>query len=558
MSACRFSETPDLEALDLNGLSDIQWRADRCTPSSILCFQRFDDGKSDSEIIERYLAHSRFGALVINRPLGADHRSPGQKTRPSKPKSSQAEPCQAEPSQPEPCQLVPSQSESCQSEAHQLKADHPESRQSESDPIELLAGRPVLVTAPGAWGETLARLCDHFFATGPEHWQIAGVTGTNGKTTTVKYLEAILLAAGRRVLSLGTLGLSLNGQPLAETGFTSPPYIELRRILNQHRAEADTLVMEVSSHALHQGRVHGLRFAAAAWTNFSQDHLDYHGDEASYFAAKALILDQLADRVPLLTSSAEVEQRLRLERGCEVPVLRIETPALPRGTGLSEPASSRCPSAPISAEALQARPFLALSYNRANYALACALATRLLGREPEQPWRALQPVAGRFDCVVHQQRTIVIDFAHTPDALENILAAIREAFPQARVLTLFGCGGDRDRGKRPLMGAAVCRGSDQVILTSDNPRFEDPQAIAEDTLAGMRDCPEPPTLILDRAAAIAALFDRLAARPDDEPWVALIAGKGHEPYIDQQGMKRPYSDRKQVQLNLRRLGWEMT
>ncbi|MCF7996972.1 MAG: UDP-N-acetylmuramoyl-L-alanyl-D-glutamate--2,6-diaminopimelate ligase [Chromatiaceae bacterium] len=530
INACRFTEAPDLDALNLSGLTDIQWRADRCTPSSILCFQRFDDGRTDAEIIERYLAHSAFGALLINRPLGA-----GQ---------------EAGMSQTEPSQLEP------------------------------LGGRPVFVTAPDAWGETLERLCDHFYPTGPAQWQIAGVTGTNGKTTTIKYLEAILLAAGRKVLSIGTLGLSLNGQPLAETGFTSPPYIELRRILSDCRAEADTLVMEVSSHALHQGRVQGLRFAAAAWTNFSQDHLDYHGDEASYFAAKAMILDQLADGVPLFTTSAEVERRLRVKRGPDTPVIQIEAPVLPAET--SRISSAAVPEAkpsvehidaaptidvapmpargstPLPAEALQARPFLALSYNRDNYALACALATRLLGSEPEAPWHALQPVAGRFDCFVHQQRTIVIDFAHTPDALENILRAIREAFPQAKILTLFGCGGDRDRSKRPLMGAAVCRGSDQVILTSDNPRFEEPQAIADDTLAGMRDCPEPPTLILDRAEAIAALFDHLAARPDDESWVALIAGKGHEPYLDQQGMKRPYSDRDQVQLNLRRLGWEMT
>lgn len=534
IKACRFSQAPDL---DLSVLTDIQWRADRCTPSSILCFQRFDDGRTDAEIIERYLAHSAFGALVINRPLGAGIDQTG------------------------------------------------------STQLEPLVGRPVFVTAPGAWGETMERLCDHFYAVGPAQWQIAGVTGTNGKTTTVKYLEAILLAAGRRVLSIGTLGLSLNGEPLAETGFTSPPYIELRRILSDYRAQADTLVMEVSSHALHQGRVHGLRFAAAAWTNFSQDHLDYHGDEASYFAAKALILDQLAEGVPLLTTSAEIERRLRIERGADVPVILLETPPLPPepvpmspvtqpsikeplgrmtqqaaetaadqylGAALVE-GSNAAPadgnSAPLPAEALQARPFLALSYNRANYALACALATRLLRTEPEAPWRALQPVAGRFDCHVHQHRTIVIDFAHTPDALDNILAAIRKGFPQAQILTLFGCGGDRDRAKRPLMGATVCSGSDQVILTSDNPRFEDPQAIANDSLTRMHNCTEPPTVILDRAEAIAALFDHLAARPADEPWVALIAGKGHEPYIDQNGVKRPYSDREQVLQNCRRLGW---
>lgn len=556
LNACRFAQAPDLDALDTGVLTDIQWRADRCTPSSILCFQRFNDGKSDAEIIERYLAHSPFGALVINRALDGG-RAQNQEARHWD---------QSRPTQP-------------------LQTDR-------------LAGRPVFVTAPGAWGETLARLCDHFYPLGPAHWQIAGVTGTNGKTTTVKYLESFLLAAGRRVLSIGTLGLTLNGQSMAETGFTSPPYIELRRILNDCRAQADTLVMEVSSHALHQGRVHGLRFAAAAWTNFSQDHLDYHGDEASYFAAKALMLDQLAAGVPLLTTSAEVERRLHAERSSEVPVIRIAPPSLPAESALNAPTltldeapdgaspaslptdsesvwcegrAEREPSSAaevakaenslssqastLSAETLRARPFLALSYNRANYALACALATRLLGAEPGEPWRSLQPVPGRFDCHVYQKRTIVIDFAHTPDALENIFSAIRAAFPGAGILTLFGCGGDRDRAKRPLMGAAVCRGSDQVILTSDNPRFEEPQAIADDTLAGMSGCSAPPTVILERSAAITALFDRLAGQPADEPWIALIAGKGHEPYIDQNGVKRPYSDREQVLRNLQRLGW---
>ena len=460
-------------SFDAGALTDIQWRADRCTPGSILCFQRFDDGRSDRDIVARYLAHSRFGALIIDRPL---------------------------------------------------------------DCFEQLAGRAIFVTAPDAWGTTLARLCDHFFAVGPADWQIAGVTGTNGKTTTVKYLEAMLLAAGRRVLGIGTLGLTLNGTPQAQTGFTSPPYIELRRILNDYRDRADTLVMEVSSHALHQSRVHGLRFASAAWTNFSQDHLDYHGDEASYFAAKARIIDQLAEGTRLLTTSAAVLGRLRDARGVGAPVDLIEVPLLP-------------------AQALRERPFLALAFNRANYALARAMTARLLAAEPEEPWRALRAVDGRFDCRVHGRRTIVVDFAHTPDALINVLGAIRDGFPGARILTLFGCGGDRDRAKRPLMGAAVCGGSDRVIVTSDNPRFEEPRAIIEDTLAGMQGCAEPPRVVIDRAEAVRALFDELAARPAEEPWVALIAGKGHERYIDQGGVKRDYSDQAEVERNFRRLGW---
>jgi len=470
---CRLDWRSEPPGFDADALADIQWRADACSPGSLLCFQRFDDGRSDAEIVERYLADSQFGALVINRRLACFDR---------------------------------------------------------------LDGRAIFVTAPGAWGETLARLCDYFFAVGPKDWRIAGVTGTNGKTTTIKYLESILLAEGRRLLSIGTLGLALNGEPERVTGFTSPPYIELRRILAEYRDQADMLLMEVSSHALHQERVYGLRFDVAAWTNFSQDHLDYHGDEASYFDAKALILRQLAEGVPLLTTSAYVAERLQATGAADAPVRLLPTPRL---------------AAPV----LRERPFLALAYNRANYVLAQAMAADLLGVAPAEPWRALEPVDGRFECYVHGNRTIVIDFAHTPDALDNILGAIRDALPDARVLTLFGCGGDRDRGKRPLMGAAVCRGSERAIVTSDNPRFEDPRVIIDDLLLGMRECAHPPEVILDRAEAIRRLFDRLAECPGTEPWVALIAGKGHERSIDQNGRKTYFSDQDEVVRNLRRLGW---
>jgi UDP-N-acetylmuramoyl-L-alanyl-D-glutamate--2,6-diaminopimelate ligase len=470
LSLARRSEPP---GFDLSTLTDIQWRGDRCTGQSLLCFQRFDDGRGDAELLQRYLAGGRFGALITNQPL---------------------------------------------------------------EGLEQFGDKAVYVTAPGAWGATLERLCDRFYPLTPGHWRLAGVTGTNGKTTTVKYLESMLVAAGQRVLSIGTLGLALNGEPLGETGFTSPPYIELRRMLHAYQARADVLVMEVSSHALHQGRVHGLRFDAAAWTNFSQDHLDYHGDEQRYFDAKAGILELLAEGTPLLTTSADVAERLRMRFG-DGTTIRLFDPVA------------------LADDVLRERPFLALEYNRANYRLALEMARTLLGSEPQHPWRALSAVDGRFECYVHGQRRIVIDFAHTPDALDNVLAAIRAAFPSARILTLFGCGGDRDRTKRPLMGAAVCRGSDRVILTSDNPRFEDPRAIIDDTLAGMADCPVPPEIILDRADAIRRLFDWLAAQPEQDSWVALIAGKGHERYIDQQGHKRYFSDQDEVERNLRRLRW---
>jgi len=454
-------------------LTNIQWRADSCDPGSILFFRRFDDGRSDREILERYLARSACSVLVVNRML---------------------------------------------------------------DCFDRLPGKAIYVTRQHDWAETVSRFCDLAYPLDTTSIDFIGVTGTNGKTTTVKYLESILSAHGRRVLSIGTLGVFLDGARLTETGFTSPPQIELRRLLHAHRERYDLVVMEASSHALDQERIHGIPFQNAGWTNFTQDHLDYHHGEAAYFDAKARILDLIQPGGRLYCSSAAVIERLQ-ERG--TPRVAVE---------LLHPD-------PLPPEALAAKPFLALEYNRQNYALACALADDVLGDgEAENPhWRHLQAVDGRFECQVIGNRTIVIDFAHTPDALDTILRAIRAGFPQARVLTLFGCGGDRDHGKRPLMGAAVARYSDQMIVTSDNPRTEDPAAIVADILTGMPE--EGREVILDRAAAIAHLFDWLDARPAEEPWVALIAGKGHERYIDRDGHKVYFSDQDEVARNLQRLNW---
>ena len=451
-------------------LTNIQWRADACDAGSILFFQRFDDGRSDDELYRRYLADARFAVLVTNRRL---------------------------------------------------------------DCCDRLAGKGIYVTRPDDWADTVSRFCDLVYPLRTEGLGFIAVTGTNGKTTTVKYLESILLAHGRRVLSIGTLGVFRDGQRLVETGFTSPPLIELRRLLHAEQDACDLMVMEASSHALDQGRVHGIPLQDAGWTNFTQDHLDYHHDEASYFAAKARILDLIQDGGRLYCTSEPVVARLLADGQPRVPVRYL-------------------PPAAATPEMLAAKPFLALAHNRANYALASALADRVLGDGERRDWMHLEAVDGRFECRTVGRHAIVGDFAHTPDALETILTAIRDGFPGARVLTLFGCGGARDRGKRPLMGAAVARHSDHVIVTSDNPRTEDPAAIIADILPGI---PGTPDVVTDRAAAIAHLFDHLASRPADEPWVALIAGKGHERYIDRDGHKTYYSDQDQVEINLRRLGW---
>lgn len=452
-------------------LSDIQWRADACRPGSILFFQRFDDGRSDGEIYRRYLANTPFDVLVTNRML---------------------------------------------------------------DCFDDLPGRGIYVTLADDWPQTVGRFCDLVYPLPACSGGYVGVTGTNGKTTTVKYLESMLLAHGQRVLSIGTLGIFLNGAAVMDTGFTSPPQIELRRLLFDQQGRYDIAVMEASSHALDQGRLYGIPFRSAGWTNFSQDHLDYHGDEASYFAAKAQILDLIEDRGHLYCNSPDVTRRLMQQGTPRVPVEILSA-------------------ANLGPEVIAEKPFLALEHNRENYALAASLASDLLGPGERDYWRHINPVDGRFECRVVGDRTIVIDFAHTPDALDTILTAIGHAFPQARVLTLFGCGGDRDRDKRHLMGNAAESRSDLAIVTSDNPRTEDPERIIADILTGMTQ--NRHEVILDRPQAIAHLFDLLDGQPAGEPWVALIAGKGHERYIDRNGHKEYYSDQDQVELNLQRLGW---
>ncbi len=447
-------------------LTNIQWRADACDAVSILFFQRFDDGRSDAEIYQRYLADRAFAVLVTNRPI---------------------------------------------------------------TDIDGLADKGVYVTRPDAWAQVVGRFCDLCYPLDRQRLRFIGVTGTNGKTTTVKYLESILLAQRQRVLSIGTLGLFLNGERLLETGFTSPPQIELRRLLHEHQASCDVVVMEISSHALDQGRAEGLALQNAGWTNFTQDHLDYHHDEASYFSAKARILELIQDGGTLYCSSATVAERLRQQGTSRIHIAVLET-------------------ADLSPAAIAAKPFLALAHNRRNYALASALADGVLSSGERDDWQHLNPVDGRFECRTVGNHTIVIDFAHTPDALETILSAIRDGFPNARILTLFGCGGDRDHGKRPLMGAAVARHSDHCIVTSDNPRTEAPEQIIAEILTGMPDARRE--VIVDRAEAIARLFDLLANRPADEHWVALIAGKGHERYIDRNGQKTYYSDHDEVERHL--------
>jgi UDP-N-acetylmuramoyl-L-alanyl-D-glutamate--2,6-diaminopimelate ligase len=356
-----------------------------------------------------------------------------------------------------------------------------------------------------------------------------GVTGTNGKTTTVHMLRHLLDASEARSASIGTLGVLVGspGTPLEPgSGLTTPGPVELQRVL---RALADagvrTVAMELSSHALHQHRAEGVACDVGVFTNLTRDHLDYHGTMEGYLAAKALLLDQLApDGVTVVNADDHAWDALpvrgRLVRfGVESPdadVRASDVEAGPWGsaftlrmTGAGRHAHVRLP--------------LIGGFNIAN-ALGAAAAAWALGEGPPRIAERLcsmPQVPGRLERLADHP-TVLRDYCHTPDALGRALDALRP-FTSGRLICVFGAGGERDRGKRPLMGAAVAAKADLAIVTSDNPRGEDPESIIDDVVAGIEQGDY--VRIADRRGAIARALD--LATGDD---VVLLAGKGHETY----------------------------
>ena len=336
---------------------------------------------------------------------------------------------------------------------------------------------------------------------------VVGVTGTNGKTTTTHFLRAVLEAAGRQTAVIGTLSGAR----------TTPPAPELQRHLAELAgAGFDAVAMEVSSHALVQHRVDAVRFAAVVFTNLSQDHLDYHGTMDDYFAAKARLFDP--DRAALAVVNADDPWGRRLLESARLPTVAF---SLADAADLQlDRRGSRF--------GWDGQPVLLRIPGPANVAnaLAAAATARALGVDSMAVADGLSNVAsvpGRNEAIDRGQPfTVLVDYAHTPDGLAQSLAGARAMAGAGRVLVVFGCGGDRDRGKRPLMGDVATRLADLAVLTSDNPRTEDPAAIIDQVRAGVTRT-EALVVEPDRGAAIALAL--AAARPDD---VVLIAGKGHE------------------------------
>jgi len=424
--------------------------------------------------------------------------------------------------------------------------------------------RPDVAWAQVSHGRrALARLSANFYKKPAERLAISGITGTNGKSTTAFLLESILAAAGRKSALIGTIEYHVAGKILPAP-HTTPEALELNRILGEALGQGATeAVMEVSSHALEQQRVYGIPFNVAVFTNLTRDHLDYHHTMEEYFSSKQVLFEGCgteAPRAAVLNTDDEHGQKLvkiSKKRSSEVFTYGLtkgdfhseKVEITPRGTrfDLITPEETIPLFSPLIGKV---NVYNTLAAAGAAYAGNCA---------PEfiaQGVAALARVPGRFERVDCQQPfTVVVDYAHTDDALRNLTALAREFVQQAgqkgRVITVFGCGGDRDRAKRPLMGEAAGRGSDFVVLTSDNPRSEDPLAIINDAMVGLQRSGAKYKTEPDRKAAITLAVGE--ANPGD---IVLIAGKGHEKVQVTRDGSFPFDDAEVAQKILRQAGYD--
>jgi UDP-N-acetylmuramoyl-L-alanyl-D-glutamate--2,6-diaminopimelate ligase len=415
---------------------------------------------------------------------------------------------------------------------------------------ELPLEAPQLLVADAR--AAMAPAADAFYGQPTRELAVAGVTGTNGKTTTAFLLFALLAAAGRRPGLLGTVESRIGGERRAVER-TTPEAIDLQASFREMLDAGDrSCAMEASSHAAALHRLDCVRFAALVFTNLTQDHLDFHGTMEAYFDAKRHLFVTPSPEGELPPAAICVDdpygRRLAQERRA------LGAPALT--FGLAEEAEIRAEELELSAAGARLRAAgIALRtrlrgrFNVVNV-LGAVAAGRLLGLPDEAIARGvahLAGVPGRFQAVDEGQPfTVLVDYAHTPDALANVLAAARE-ITRGRLVCVFGCGGDRDRAKRPLMGETAAALADRVVVTSDNPRSEDPLAIIDEILAGTGRGPGV-EVELDRREAI-----RLAIGEAREGDTVLIAGKGHEQGQTFADRTVPFSDLEEASDALRRL-----
>lgn len=364
---------------------------------------------------------------------------------------------------------------------------------------------------------------------------VIGVTGTNGKTTTTWIITEILESIGIKTLRIGTLGASLKGEFEQEIGMTTPDPLSVQHFLAQAKSKgAKAVVMEVSSHALHQGRVAGVHFDGFGFTNISQDHLDYHQTMERYVKAKALV-------APLLAKSSKKNKSLVVCAGDEWTKKLVNSndfkslPLKAFNPDLIEVISSDISGQTFCVNGVNITIPLIGLHNTENSAVAFLLLNSLGLLNSAGPFAEISPVPGRLEPV---GKNFFVDYAHTPDALLRVLKTLKP-YVKRKLWVVFGCGGDRDKGKRSQMGEIACNFADEVVVTSDNPRTEDPKSIVQDILKG---CTGNVTTLVDRAEAIRHSVSNASSED-----IVLIAGKGHENYQILGTQKIHFSDREVIE-----------
>jgi UDP-N-acetylmuramoyl-L-alanyl-D-glutamate--2,6-diaminopimelate ligase len=393
--------------------------------------------------------------------------------------------------------------------------------------------------------EALGLLLDQWYAHPSRKLILVGVTGTNGKTTIATLLYELFRRLGHKTGLLSTVCNRINDESLPAT-HTTPDPVSLHRLLARMvDARCEYVFMEVSSHAIDQKRISGLAFEGGIFTNLTRDHLDYHRTVENYLSAKKKFFDHLPASSFALTNVDNKVGHIMLQN---TAARKLTYSLLTLADFKGKILESHFEGTELLIDGKEVNvPFVG-RFNAYNV-VAVYGAARALGKEADEvlvALSALRPVAGRFETIAappSRGYTAIVDYAHTPDALTNVLNSIREVLSSdGQVITVIGAGGNRDKGKRPLMAKEACKLSNLVILTSDNPRFEDPEAIIQDMVAGLTKSDLERTLcITDRKEAIKTAI-RLAWKKD----VILIAGKGHEDYQEIKGVKYPFDDRETV------------
>jgi UDP-N-acetylmuramoyl-L-alanyl-D-glutamate--2,6-diaminopimelate ligase len=392
-------------------------------------------------------------------------------------------------------------------------------------------------------------LAAHVYGEPSQRQWVAGVTGTNGKTSCSHWIAQSLNRVGRRTAVIGTLGSGFPGALSPATHTTPDPIMLQEQLAAFLAAGARCISMEVSSHGLDQGRVNGVAFSAALFTNFSRDHLDYHGTMERYGAAKAKLFHWPGLRHAVIN----LDDAFGVELAACVDRTQVNVLGYGFGKGeisghkldLSQRGLSLEIQTPWGPAAVRSR--LLGGFNAANLlgVLGVLLAAGVQLHDAADALAELEPVAGRLEMLREPGKPlVVVDYAHTPDALQKVLETLRALLDdRARLICVFGCGGDRDRGKRPLMGEVATRLAHEAIVTSDNPRSEEPLAIIEQIVAGAH-----PNYHVEVDRALAIHRAVRSARGGD---VVLIAGKGHEPYQEIRGVRLPFSDAEVARAALR-------